>query len=793
MAWLPVILVPFLLLPLLVTIIVVVEAQPKETKLIYLGSSLSPNTQSTPWLSHSGHFALGFHPQRNGFVVAVWLVGRPENTVVWTANRDDPPVSPNASLQLTTNAGLLLLTGQGEERRISNVSDSVSFAAMLDSGNFVLFSANFTVLWESFRFPTNTLLGGQYFPMGSQLLSSVSDTDYSTGRFRLGMQKDGNLVLGPKDDDNPYWASGTNGVQGSNVQLYLNSTGYLSIGNNSGYEAWRVGNGSSSVTNGTAIFRAKLDNDGIFRLYSHSLDGNNVFTSVSTVWEALSKDKKCQVKGLCGFNSYCKMVGMEPVCKCLPGFDFIYPTQMFEGCQRNFTQGCCRGRERKITAFYEIITMDNLLWGEDNPYFYASLTKEDCSKSCLEDCYCGAALFKDGNCQKQEVPLRFVRREQLNESTTAFIKVRTTPIANLETGNNGATVLIVVAILIFLTCSFVSLAIAAFFIYRQRALGYRLMAEMGKLWPNEELTLRLFSYDELQKATDGFKEELGRGSFGAVYKGSIHKGKKIIAVKRLEKMMEEGEREFRAEMRAIGRTHHRNLVRLLGYCAEDSNRLLVYEYMSNGSLADLLFQAKQHPYWNEKVGIALDIAKGIHYLHEECEAPIIHCDIKPQNILMDDFWTAKISDFGLAKLLMPDQTRTFTQVRGTRGYLAPEWQRNTPITVKTDVYSFGIMLLEIVCCRKCMEFGASSPEQIILSNWVYNCFVERQLDKLVPDEEVDMKMLERMVKVGLWCIQDEPVLRPSMKNVILMLESIIEDISVPPAPSPSFVLPDTPT
>ncbi|KAL7249382.1 hypothetical protein ACSBR1_011556 [Camellia fascicularis] len=254
----------------------------------------------------------------------------------------------------------------------------------------------------------------------------------------------------------------------------------------------------------------------------------------------------------------------------------------------------------------------------------------------------------------------------------------------------------------------------------------------------------------------------------------------LIAVKRLEKVVEEGEREFQAEMRAIGRRHHRNLVRLLGYCIEGSKRLLVYEYMSNGSLAELLFKSTRHPDWKERIRIALNVARGILYLHDECETPIIHCDIKPQNILMDEFWNAKISDFGMAKFLMPDQTRTFTGVRGTRGYLAPEWQRNNPISVKADVYSYGIVLLEIVCCRRNLEVNVSTPEEVVLSGWVYRCFAARELNKLVVvgDEEVDMKTLENMVKVGLWCIQDEPALRPSMKSSLdVMLKSILKSVN----------------
>ena len=139
--------------------------------------------------------------------------------------------------------------------------------------------------------------------------------------------------------------------------------------------------------------------------------------------------------------------------------------------------------------------------------------------------------------------------------------------------------------------------------------------------------MRLFSYNELKRATNGFKEELGKRSFGTVYKGALCKGKKLVAVKRLEKLVEEGEKQFRAEMRVIGRTHHRNSVPLLGFGAEDSKRVLVYEYMSNGSLADFLYKPTWRPDWTERMRIASDIARGILYLHEECEAPIIHCDI----------------------------------------------------------------------------------------------------------------------------------------------------------------------
>ena len=340
---------------------------------------------------------------------------------------------------------------------------------------------------------------------------------------------------------------------------------------------------------------------------------------------------------------------------------------------------------------------------------------------------------------------------------------------------------IVLVTLGFTVLSCVALVIFGRFVFKIRVLTYRRLLKNGNLGLPEEVTLRLFTYTELKRATNGFKEELGKGSFGAIYQGALNKGKKLVAVKRLEKLVEEDEREFPAEMQAIGRTHHRNMVRLLGFCAEDSKRLLVYEYMSNGSLVDLLFEAIWRPDWHERLRIALDVTRSILYLHEECEAPIIYCDIKPQNILIDDCWTAKISDFGLVKLLMPDQTRTFTGARGTRGYVAPEWHKNIPISVKADVYKYGIVLLEIVCCRKNIDVNVSTAEDILLSSWVYKCFAARQFNKHVIGEEVDKMSLEKMVKVGLWCIQDDLALRPSMKSIVLMLEGITE-IPVPPCP-----------
>ena len=209
----------------------------------------------------------------------------------------------------------------------------------------------------------------------------------------------------------------------------------------------------------------------------------------------------------------------------------------------------------------------------------------------------------------------------------------------------------------------------------------------------------------------------------------------------------------------------------------------MYEYLSNGTLANFLFGSLR-PSWKQRTQIAFGIARGLLYLHEECGTQIIHCDIKPQNILLDDYYNARISDFGLAKLLAMDQSKTETAIRGTKGYVSPEWFRNKPITVKVDVYSFGVMLLEIICCRKSVDLEIGEAENPVLTDWAYDCYVNGTLDVLIGEDTEamnDISTLERLLKVGIWCIQEEPSLRPTMRKVTQMLEGVIE---VPAAPNP---------
>ncbi|KAL9381778.1 hypothetical protein Peur_024813 [Populus x canadensis] len=757
------------------------RTQPNQFGEIHLGSQLSPISNLHSWQSPSGNFAFGFYSQGNGFAVGIWMMGQPNNTVVWTANRDDEPVSFNATIHLSEEGKLLLRTEQGNENLIANVSEVAASASMLDSGNFVLYSGS-SVIWQSFDYPTDTILVGQNLTYSDKLVSSVSSSNHSSGRFFLAMQADGNLVAYPTNSAglsvDAYWASNTYQDSKKGLSLYFNHQGFLFMDTVS-KKPVLLARSSYPCNNKATIFRATLDADGIFRLYSHCLE-NKTSRSVHIEWSALNN--QCDVQGFCDFNSYCSGMGTNADCSCYPGFAFNDPSEKFSGCYKNVPESFCTGT--KEGQMYDVITVENILF-ERYPYSVLDEKKENCGLSCLEDCLCDVALYKNERCEKYTAPIRYGIKD-INESSIAFFKVKPTPAAPPM----SLTIIIESkkSLLVFLAIAFGSvtflcfvIAISTFCVYRDRAYLYEKLSGIISL--AGEFTLRSFSYSELEKATSGFREELGRGSIGAVYRGTIPGGDRTVAVKKLEKVLDEGEKRFRAEITVIGQTYHRNLVRLLGFCVEGSRRVLVYEYLRNGTLADLVFQSERRPIWKERVRIALDIARGILYLHEECQACIIHCNITPQNILMDDSWMAKISDFGLSKLLYPDEIRSSMALSQSRGHMAPEWQNNALMSVKADIYSFGVVLLEIICCRSSIKVDVSTPDEMNLPSWAYQCFAAGQLDKLVKDEDIEFESLERMVKIGLLCVQHDPALRPCIKNLILMLEGS-DDIPAPPAIAP---------
>ncbi|XP_024518741.1 G-type lectin S-receptor-like serine/threonine-protein kinase SD2-2 [Selaginella moellendorffii] len=321
--------------------------------------------------------------------------------------------------------------------------------------------------------------------------------------------------------------------------------------------------------------------------------------------------------------------------------------------------------------------------------------------------------------------------------------------------------------------------VAAFVIVRRRRKAKRVSSSDDNFVNGE---LAHFTFKQLHAATDGFRKQLGSGGFGEVFKGSIQG--EAVAVKRL---MRFDDKQFRAEVSTIGTIQHINLVRLRGFCADGAlQRLLVYEFVERGSLDRSLFNRDAENSivlsWSQRFRIALGTAKGLAYLHEECRDRIIHCDIKPENILLDAEMKPKVADFGLAKLMGREFSRVVTSMRGTRGYLAPEWLSNMPITAKADVYSYGMTLLEIISGRRNMN---------VQSNRTFYPFSAAQkvrngeFAKLPDDrlEEWDEDELRRAAKTAIWCVQDDEINRPSMKTVVQMLEGSATDFPDPVIPS----------
>ncbi|KAK9988776.1 hypothetical protein SO802_029015 [Lithocarpus litseifolius] len=283
-----------------------------------------------------------------------------------------------------------------------------------------------------------------------------------------------------------------------------------------------------------------------------------------------------------------------------------------------------------------------------------------------------------------------------------------------------------------------------------------------------------FSYNELVSATNNFAEEnkLRQGGFGRVYKGYLKVINSYVAIKRVSGGSAQGIKEYVSEVRIIGQLGHRNLVQLIGWCHEKNDLLLIYEFMSNGSLDLHLFKGKSSLTWVERYNIARGLASALQYLHEEWEQCVLHRDIKSSNILLDSNLNAKLGDFGLARLVDHVKGSQTTALAGTWGYLAPECIMSGRASKETDVYSFGIVVLEIACGRKPAEPNAKQ-EEIIMLEWVWELYGEKNLLKAADPRlggDFDERQMERLMAVGLWCAHPDYNARPSIRKAIHVLD-----------------------
>ncbi|KAG0599601.1 hypothetical protein M758_12G164800 [Ceratodon purpureus] len=320
-------------------------------------------------------------------------------------------------------------------------------------------------------------------------------------------------------------------------------------------------------------------------------------------------------------------------------------------------------------------------------------------------------------------------------------------------------------------CSIVACAVILHRLLKQSAAFRALEQELVR----QQVQACLYSYNDIKAATRDFhlSNKLGEGGFGIVYKGTLADGTRIAAKRLLRSRHAEG---FLNEVVLITGIRHRNLVKLRGCCIKDKQQILVYEYVENKNLAEALWGPGNNYIldWSTRFKICEGIARGLAYLHEDSQPRIIHRDIKATNILLDKEWKAKIADFGLARLFPDEQSHLSTMhIAGTMGYMAPEYATRGQLTDKADVYSFGVLMFEVISGRKNIDFTAAPPERVYLLEWAWNCYEENclfdLLDVRLSLDHVPLPEVHRALMVAIFCIQPSPSRRPSMSSVLAML------------------------
>ncbi|KAL2467654.1 G-type lectin S-receptor-like serine/threonine-protein kinase [Forsythia ovata] len=645
-------------------------------------------------------------------------------------------------------------------------------------------NASGSAVWTSFDHPTDVIVPTQSFTLRHTL---------SSGLYSFKLQENGNLTL-LWNDTVEYYNSGLNSTRNfsfTNPILDIRSTGILTLSDPTLPNPLDLAYSSDYAEEGNILRFLKLDNDGNLRIYSSAIGSR---TQIER-WAAV--DDQCQVYGFCGNMGICSYNDSNPVCRCpSDNFELIDKRESRKGCKRKVELRDCPGSETMLPLEHSIFLTYPPELSSQIYYIAISACMSNCLVGATGSCIASTSL-SDGSGQCYLKSSNFISGYHSPAiPSTSYMKVcgpvMPTPSMAGTGGGKGkgwrlTAWLVVVVVVVTLLGLVVVEGGLWWWCFRNSPKFGGLSAQYALLEYASGAPVQ-FSYKELQKATNGFKEKLGAGGFGAVYRGVLA-NRTTAAVKQLEGI-EQGEKQFRMEVVTISSTHHLNLVRLIGFCSEGRHRLLVYEFMKNGSLDNFLFVSEEQSgkllSWEYRYSIALGTAKGITYLHEECRDCIVHCDIKPENILLDENYNAKVSDFGLAKLVNPKdhRYRTLKSVRGTRGYLAPEWLANLPITSKSDVYSYGMVLLEIVSGRR--NFTVSEEtDHMKFSVWAYEEFEKGNfyaiLDKRLPRNEIDMEQVIRAIQVSFWCIQEQPSQRPMMGKVVQMLEGIIE-IDRPPPP-----------
>uniref|UniRef100_A0A6I9RKB6 Receptor-like serine/threonine-protein kinase n=2 Tax=Elaeis guineensis var. tenera TaxID=51953 RepID=A0A6I9RKB6_ELAGV len=723
------------------------------------------------------------------YYIGIWYKKVSKQTPVWVANRETPVSDHTKSeLKLSDNGNLVLLNESKAQIWSTNLHISASYtvAVLQDSGNLKLTdgSKSSSILWQSIDHPTDTWLPGGKLGLNKvtkrdqRLISWKSSADPAPGIFSLELDPNGTSQYFIQWNKSvSYWSSGT-----WNGQIF---SGVPEMNQNYNYDFTYVNNRNESyfiysVKYDSVISRFIMDRSGRIQqlTWMEDLQDWILFWSQPRA--------QCEVYSLCGPFGSCNENGL-PFCKCVKGFAARNQTEWDledrrGGCVRNTPLQCSSNSSANVEKdkFYKMDGM-RLPKNPQNQLYVASA--EECASACLNNCSCTAYSFGAG-CSVWYGDLINLQ-EQYNGSDAGTLYLRLAASELPDSTSKKGTVAGAVAggVAGLVVCVVIIWVLN--WMRRKRQMIHAVQA-VGR-------TLVPFRYSDLQHFTKNFSEKLGGGGFGLVFKGFLPDST-AIAVKKLEGLRLHGEKQFRAEVSTIGTVQHVNLVRLLGFCSEGTGRLLVYEFMPKGSLDVQLFHDNSVVLdWNKRYQIALGIARGLAYLHEKCRDCIIHCDIKPENILLDASFVPKVADFGLAKLLGREFSRVLTTMRGTRGYLAPEWITGVAITAKADVYSYGMMLLEIISGRRNSEQteeGKATFFPTLAANRLVQGDVQSLVDHRLGDD-VNIEELERACKIACWCIQDDESSRPTMGQVVQILEGF-QEINMPPIPRSLQILVESP-
>ncbi|XP_042396995.1 G-type lectin S-receptor-like serine/threonine-protein kinase At4g27290 [Zingiber officinale] len=773
--------------------------------------------------SAGGIFELGFFsPGDDGskHYLGIWFKNISAMTAVWVANRDSPLQSARGSLNLTADGNLVLFNGTGFVVWSAGTSGTVNAALqLLDTGNLVL-RGGAAAVWQSIDHPTDTSLAGMKIGLDRRrnvdryLTSWKTASDPSPGEFSYRMESKGvpQLFLRRGAGDVVYRSGPWNGKGFSGRPRTATEPLFQFA-----YADDREGLYYTFQNSDPAILmRVYLNEAGDFQRWT--------WTKGSDRWNLFWKvpEDQCDNYGICGRNGVCT-TAYSPPCQCLPGFIPAYPEAW---SLRNNTDGCARrtGLNCSTDGF---LPVQNVKLPDTVNATAANKTPGECMSWCLSNCSCTAyALIRDTECIVWSGDLLDVRdfadggdevyiRLAASELGNVFFLIRiqllfknlnptnSFLVESLRGGGGGARKkkapkAVIISVAIFVPSS-ACLLLALWLRCRRRTQGkidfdfdlaYHAQSwdSWGIKFPyprNEEqmLELKLYEMSTIRAATSDFSMEnlLGEGGFGPVYKGLMEDGLEV-AVKRLSKSSTQGIEEFRNEPHLVVQLQHNNLVRLLGCCIEEGERILVYEYMPNKSLDTFIFDRVKSELldWQTRLKIIEGVARGLLYLHRDSRVKIIHRDLKVSNILLDIDMTPKISDFGMAKIFKADQTEERTErLAGTYGYMSPEYIIEGLFSEKSDVFSFGVILLEILSGKKSRTLGKLQPHKnfLILNAW--SLWKEERCLELVDEAMGDSyprSIVKRFIQVGLLCVQERSDDRPTMENVVVALSS--EDVTL---------------